>query len=103
MNYRTLALAVSVAVVAATGISLAQEGGMLALIDKDGDGNVSAGEVAESAKSQFTDADTNKDGALSEAEFVAFREKYFKTLDTNGDGVVTRAEMRTRFLAGAFR
>jgi Ca2+-binding EF-hand superfamily protein len=102
MNHRTLALAVSAALVAATGLSLAQEGGMLALIDKDADGNVSAVEVVEGAKGQFAEADTNKDGVLSEAEFVAFRQKFFKQLDTNGDGIVTRAEMRMRFLAGAF-
>ena len=103
MNHRKLALAVSVALVAAGGIALAQDGGMLALVDKDGDGNVSAAEMTENAKSQFAEADTNKDGVLSQAEFIAFRQKFFKQLDTDGDGVITRTEMRARFMARAFR
>ena len=102
MNRRTLTLTISVVLAAASGIALAQDGGMIALIDKDGDGNVSAAEVIDNAKTQFADADTNKDGVLSQAEFIAFRQKFFKQLDTDGDGVVTRAEMRARFLARAF-
>jgi Ca2+-binding EF-hand superfamily protein len=102
MNYRTLTIAVTLTLAAAGGIASAQDTGMLALVDKDGDGNVSAAEMAANAKTQFAEADTDKNGALSEAEFVAFRQKFFKQLDTNDDGVITHAEMRTRFLARAF-
>lgn len=102
MKYRIVTPFAFVVLLAAGGAAHAQSGEMLALIDKNGDGNVSAAEVAENAKAQFAEADTNKDGVLSEDEFLAFRQKYFKQLDTNGDGVVTRAEMRARFLARAF-
>lgn len=101
MKSRLIASVSLALLIAGAGLAAAQDGTFLKLVDKNSDGKVTAAEIGDSAKAQFSQADTNKDGVLSEAEFVNFRVSYFKQLDTDGDGSITRADMRARFLAGA--
>lgn len=64
--------------------------------DVDGDGAVSADEVAKAADQMFARADANGDGVISKDEFRAVQEQRFKAADVDGDGKITRADIAGR-------
>jgi len=65
--------------------------------DSDGDGTISAAEMARvdpRMRTALSRADANGDGAIAAAEFEAHLARRFAALDANRDGGVTEAEMR---------
>ncbi|SEP26822.1 EF hand [Salinihabitans flavidus] len=76
-------------------------GGMMAQLDQDGDGEVTAAEVRSGLSAKLSEYDVDGDGTLSIAEFetlhtAMIREVMvdrFQHLDADGDGQVTDDEM----------
>ena len=76
-------------------------GGMMPMLDADGDGNVTPQEMREQLQAKLSEYDSDGDGTLSIAEFEALhsamiREKMvdrFQHLDADGDGAITGDEM----------
>ncbi|MBM3508937.1 MAG: hypothetical protein FJX61_02190 [Alphaproteobacteria bacterium] len=117
MSYRPTLFAATVALVALLGATAAvaqpapapaqagpehRFGRLIALLDTDGDGKISAEEIAAEQKRLFTAADVNADGKLSPDEFRR-RGAWFQALsvvtlfdllDTNGDSAVTLDEIQ---------
>ena len=79
-----------------------RHGRLVALLDTDGDGKISADEIAAEQKRLFTAADVNGDGKLSPDEFrrrgawfqVLSVVTLFDLLDSNGDSAVTIEEIQ---------
>jgi Ca2+-binding EF-hand superfamily protein len=79
-----------------------RHGRLVALLDTDGDGKISAEEIAAEQKRLFTAADVNGDGKLSPYEFrrrgawfqVLSVVTLFDLLDSNGDAAVTLDEIQ---------
>jgi len=80
------------------------KGGKFAMMDSDGDGQLSAAEHATGAKKMFTDMDSDMDGKVSAAEMDALHPDKagakasmssadkIKKLDTDGDGRLSASE-----------
>ena len=80
------------------------KGGKLAMMDSDGDGQVSSAEHAAAAKKMFVDMDSDMDGQVTAAEMdAAHHDKTgakpamssadkVKKLDTNNDGRLSASE-----------
>ncbi|MGJ5619080.1 EF-hand domain-containing protein [Sulfitobacter sp. MF3-043] len=76
-------------------------GGLMKMMDADGDGNVTPEEMREVMQAKLTEYDSDGNGSLSIAEFetlhsAAIREMMvdrFQHLDADGDGAVTPEEM----------
>lgn len=80
------------------------KGDKFAMMDSDGDGQVSAAEHAAGAKRMFTDMDSDMDGQVSAAEMDAVRAHAagakpalssadkIKKVDTDGDGRLSASE-----------
>lgn len=82
-----------------------RHGGMMARIDADGSGDVSADEFAEMGVGQLIKADTNGDGELSVDEIQTamearrkerMAEMYKRRFDVDGDGKITVAELKSQ-------
>ncbi len=74
---------------------------MFRLLDADGDGRITAAEVAAARAARFAAADSDGDGRLDPAEFEAMRramraERAFARHDGDGDGFLTEAELAAR-------
>lgn len=72
--------------------------------DSDGDGAMSAAELARVApevRTSMLRSDSNGDGAVSAAEFDARIEARFRAGDTNGDGGMTEQEIQAAQAAAA--
>lgn len=71
---------------------------MIAQIDGNGDGNLSAAEINDFRTTRFSAMDTDQDGELTPKELTdGVRAMAFATLDTDGDGFISQTE----FQAGA--
>lgn len=79
--------------------------------DKDGDGKVTAAELAPRAEKRFMRLDADKDGVVTRAEVETWlaaimerrRDRIMEGLDADGDGRITAAELKASLesLAGA--
>ncbi|MEP5761651.1 MAG: calcium-binding protein [Litoreibacter sp.] len=97
----------SVALVVAPVASFAKGEGRASFeqLDSDGDGALTAAELAAHAATRFEAADTDNDGNLSSAELLAAEttrkaeraerriERMIERRDENGDGVLSAAEL----------
>ncbi len=71
----------------------------LAMVDFDGDGNVSLTEYRVYTSNAFIALDTDADNALTPAEGEkAIPENLFSEMDKDADGIVSRAEYDTQTL-----
>ena len=77
---------------------------MLAMLDADGDGNITSAEIQAHRSAAFPSIDANSDGVLTAEEMTGHHEakraqqkanrqnRHFTRLDSDGDGVVNETE-----------
>lgn len=69
-------------------------GDAMAIVDADGDGNVTAAEMDAFVVAVFPAMDTNGDGSVDKAEaLVALSEDQFAAIDANADGLLSADEL----------
>lgn len=71
---------------------------LFVIIDLDGDGNVTAAELAGWAAARFKVQDANSDGKLTADERKAAAEKWGKIIDTDKDGNISLEEFIIRWV-----
>ena len=87
-------------IVERTRLAFMRENPVLAALDADHDGEVSAAEIANSFHSLKT-LDRNGDGSLTPDELIPDQQHVkaamlFMNLDANGDGVISREELQSQ-------
>lgn len=76
-------------------------GGVVAMLDQDGDGEITREEARGAAEARFAEIDANGDGTVSQEEFVARAQaraaeravEMFVRIDGNGDGGIVAADL----------
>jgi len=110
MKFKTLTT-IGVTAGLAAPLLLAQDGGRLKEMDKNGDGKLSQDEVPAEAWTRLSKLDANGDGAVTPDEMAKARPpgggpggpggpgrgEFFKAADKNGDGKITQDEAGERW------
>lgn len=76
-------------------------GGMIGMLDQDGDGQIAREEAEAAARARFAETNANGDGAVSQEEFVARAQAraaeraagMFGRIDGDGDGRIAAADL----------
>ncbi len=104
-------LLASALIIAGTGAAMARDHGErmnFETLDADGNGEITAEDIATLRDNRFNDVDTNGDGSVTLEEFTAAAgaraseraAKQFERLDADGDGVLSRDVLESRGRGG---